>query len=67
MTGTQKSRRVYNPDYKKADSGFEVVLLGFDGGIKLRKNELLPLAELYATIDAMPMRLREMERKSSGK
>jgi len=49
--------------YKKTDSRFEVVLVGLDGGIKLRKNEILLLEELYAIIDAMPMRLREMERK----
>ncbi len=56
------SARLYQ-DYKKTDSGFEVILLGLDGGIKLQQNKLLPLEKLYATIEAMPMRLREMERK----
>jgi hypothetical protein len=56
-----KSDRLYK-DYKKTGSGFEVVLLGLDGGIKLQQNELLPLEKLYAIIDAMPMRRREIER-----
>ena len=56
-----KSDRLYN-DYKKTDSGFEVILLGLDGRIKLRQDELLSLEKLYAIIDAMPMRHREIER-----
>jgi hypothetical protein len=57
-----KSARLYN-DYKKTDAGFEVVLLGLDGRIKLQQNELLSLEELYAVIDVMPMRRREIEQK----
>lgn len=56
-----KSDRLFN-DYKKTNSGFEVILLGLDGGIKLRQDELLSLEKLYAIIDAMPMRRREIER-----
>jgi hypothetical protein len=62
-TNKKKSGRLYN-DYKKTDSGFEVILLGLDGGIKLQQNELLNLEKLYATIDVMPMRRRELERKN---
>ncbi|MCA1758767.1 MAG: DUF4174 domain-containing protein, partial [Bacteroidales bacterium] len=62
----KKSARLYN-EYKKTDAGFEVVLLGLDGGVKLRQNELLPLEKLYATIDVMPMRRREMEKKSNNR
>ncbi len=58
----KKSSRLYN-EYKKTNAGFEVVLLGLDGGVKLRQNELLPLEKLYATIDVMPMRRNEIERK----
>lgn len=43
--------------------GFEIVLLGLDGGVKLRQNELLSLAELYALIDGMPMRRAEIRRQ----
>jgi hypothetical protein len=45
--------------------GFEIVLIGLDGGVKLRQHKLLPLAELYALIDGMPMRRAEM-RKNGG-
>ena len=58
----KKSARLYN-EYKKTDAGFEVILLGLDGGIKLQQNELLQLEKLYATIDVMPMRRREIEIK----
>ncbi|MEQ8965577.1 MAG: DUF4174 domain-containing protein [Azospirillaceae bacterium] len=39
---------------------FRVVLIGKDGGVKLRADAPLALDRLYATIDAMPMRRREM-------
>jgi hypothetical protein len=58
----KKSARLYN-DYKKTDAGFEVILLGLDGEIKLQQNELLQLEKLYSTIDVMPMRRREIEIK----
>lgn len=43
--------------------GFEIILIGLDGGVKLRQNELLPLAELFALIDGMPMRKAEIRRQ----
>lgn len=43
--------------------GFEIILIGLDGGIKLRQNEYLSLAELYALIDGMPMRRAELRRQ----
>ena len=43
---------------------FAIVLIGKDGGEKLRRTTLLPIAELFALVDAMPMRRAEMrERK----
>jgi hypothetical protein len=40
---------------------FVVILIGKDGGEKLRKTgEILPTDLLFATIDAMPMRQREI-------
>jgi hypothetical protein len=47
---------------KESDSGFEIVLIGLDGGIKLQKNELLKYEELFAIIDQMPMRRSERKR-----
>ena len=44
----------------KSNSNFEVILIGLDGGIKLRRSEVLPTNELFAIIDGMPMRRREL-------
>ena len=40
-------------------SGFSVVLIGKDGGEKLRVNDVPDLQTIYAVIDGMPMRGRE--------
>ncbi|EPX78364.1 DUF4174 domain-containing protein [Salipiger mucosus] len=41
-------------------AGLKIVLVGKDGGVKLEQDRILRPAELFATIDAMPMRRREM-------
>ena len=41
-------------------NGFSVVLIGKDGGEKLRVNGVPDLQAIYAVIDGMPMRGREM-------
>lgn len=46
---------------KKTD--FEVILIGLDGGVKLRQAEVLSLEKLFSTIDVMPMRRAELKRK----
>jgi hypothetical protein len=51
--------------YKKTDNQPEIVLIGLDGGIKLRANEFLSAQELFATVDAMPMRRQEMKRQKN--
>lgn len=43
-------------------TGFEVVLVGKDGGVKKRKTELLTPEELFDIIDAMPMRQGEVRK-----
>lgn len=42
--------------------GFAVLLLGKDGGVKLRRTSPIAFAELAAVVDAMPMRQDEMTR-----
>jgi len=42
---------------------FEVFLLGLDGGIKLRQQEILQTEKLFSLIDGMPMRKAEIRRK----
>ena len=44
---------------------FKVVLIGLDGGIKLQKNGQLTPEELFGTIDSMPMRRAEMNKKQN--
>ncbi|MGI4832866.1 MAG: DUF4174 domain-containing protein [Janthinobacterium lividum] len=41
-------------------TGFEVVLIGKDGGVKQRSTQPLAPAALFGTIDQMPMRRQEM-------
>ncbi len=40
----------------------EIILIGKDGGIKLRENVPYPLNQINALIDSMPMRQAEMKR-----
>ncbi len=47
----------------KGITTFKVQLIGLDGGVKLEKTTPLTMDELYAIIDAMPMRRRELRRK----
>ena len=44
-------------------SEFTVILIGKDGGEKLRQHTPLAYTKLAATIDAMPMRREEMRRQ----
>ena len=45
----------------RLSEGFSAVLVGKDGGVKLRSNDPITLTELYGLVDAMPMRQREMD------
>ena len=47
--------------YAVPEGAFEVVLIGKDGGEKERYGEPVEPNVLYAVIDAMPMRRREMQ------
>ena len=44
---------------KKCD--FEVILIGLDGGVKLRQTKSLTTEKLFTMIDGMPMRRREIK------
>ena len=48
---------------KKTKKTFEIQLIGLDGGVKRVKNEFLDTQELFAIIDAMPMRKAELQRQ----
>ena len=40
---------------------FQVLLIGKDGGVKLRSSEPVSMKDLFGLIDSMPMRRQEME------
>lgn len=42
------------------ESGYSIYLIGKDGGVKLKREEVLEPNELFRVIDRMPMRQREM-------
>jgi hypothetical protein len=45
---------------------FTLVLVGKDGGVKLRQNGTVELEAVFALIDSMPMRRNEMRRQGRG-
>lgn len=45
---------------------FTCILIGKDGGVKLKQNAQIQLVDIFALIDAMPMRREEMRKKSQG-
>ena len=51
--------------FQVAGDRFAAILVGKDGTEKLRHDAPIPAAKLFQTIDAMPMRRREM-RKQEG-
>ena len=42
-------------------NSFEVVLIGYDGGEKIRQSKVLSMPTLFSTIDKMVIRQREMQ------
>lgn len=49
--------------YKATNSNFEIILIGLDGGIKLRETTLVTAEKLFVLIDSMPMRSNELRRQ----
>ena len=47
-----------------APDEFTVILVGKDGGIKLKRNDQVRLEEIFQLIDSMPMRQDEMSQNS---
>ena len=62
------SEKAHRPDISYQDlatkkEDFEILLIGLDGGIKLRQNEPLSYQELFNRVDQMPMRRQEIEKR----
>ncbi len=60
-TTTKPISSILYTKYKKTKSDFEVILIGLDGGIKLRQDSILTKQKLYTLIDSMPMRKNELK------
>lgn len=43
---------------------FEIILIGLDGGIKLKRTDLIEKEELFNIIDSMPLRSSELRNKN---
>ena len=57
----QNSSEIYKK-YNGNKPGFQVLLIGLDGGIKMDQSEILTCEKLFGTIDTMPMRKAEMRK-----
>ena len=47
-----------------SETEFSVLLIGLDGGIKLRQDQIISREDLFAIIDGMPMRRSELSQKT---
>lgn len=56
VAGASDAAATLRQRYKLPTRGFSVVLIGKDGGAKLRQTRPISAAVLEGTIDAMPMR-----------
>lgn len=51
--------------FRASGKPFSFILIGLDGGVKLRSHELVSREYLYALIDGMPMRRAELREKKN--
>ncbi|NNK75467.1 MAG: DUF4174 domain-containing protein, partial [Maribacter sp.] len=51
-----KVSKEINEKILNENQNFELVLIGLDGIIKLKRNEILTTDDLFSIIDSMPMR-----------
>ena len=51
--------------YRVPSSNFTVILVGKDGGVKLRRQDETQLVDIFGLIDSMPMRQQEMRQKKN--
>jgi len=58
----QRSTNLFKKN-NQANVSFELILIGLDGGIKLRQKEFLSCEKLFAIIDSMPMRSADIKNR----
>ncbi len=65
VTGSSAQERALRSQFGVEKLSFAVVLVGKDGGRKLRKTKPVGPSELFALIDSMPMRKAEINRRTA--
>ncbi|WP_108802595.1 DUF4174 domain-containing protein [Aquimarina sp. Aq107] len=50
--------------YNASNEDFKIILLGLDGGTKLKSNKVLSSVQIFDQIDQMPMRRQELRIKN---
>ena len=60
---TRQAAQTLRADLQLDPGAFSVVLIGKDGGVKVRAGETMRLTDIFARIDTMPMRRQEMRRQ----
>ncbi len=60
---SEKESEQLRADYQVKPDEFHVVLIGKDGSEKLHRTKVIPVRELFETIDAMPMRKNERKHR----
>jgi hypothetical protein len=58
-----KKKDLYQ-ELKTDNQSFEIILIGLDGGEKLRQSNILTTDKLFSIIDGMPMRRAEIKNKN---
>ena len=58
-----QTNRSLREKFKISPSAFSVILIGKDGGIKLKRGEQTNLEDIFGLIDSMPMRQEEIRDK----
>ncbi len=60
---SQMSAEKIRSRFEILKKGFEILLIGKDGTVKLRSDKPVSSEDLFALIDSMPMRKREMRNR----
>lgn len=67
FTSAEKNSSEWKKWDVDSDKSFTFILVGRDGGEKLRSSEVVTAEKLFGLIDAMPMRKDEMRRNENNK
>lgn len=51
--------------YSADNRGFEIILIGLDGGVKKRETEVFKIDDIFNLIDGMPMRRAEIRNRQN--